>query len=56
MTSSLRKCWRREILPAGSGWLKSFPKEREPILVLHLGYAAERFGANPEIPRLLSDR
>ena len=34
-------------------WLGSLPKGREPILALHLGYAAERFGANPEIPRLL---
>ena len=34
-------------------WLGSFPKGREPILGLHLGYAAERFGANPEIPQLL---
>jgi glycosyltransferase involved in cell wall biosynthesis len=34
-------------------WLKSFPKGREPTLALHLGYAAERFGANPELPQLL---
>ena len=34
-------------------WLDSLPKRNEPTLVLHLGYAAERFGANPEIPRLL---
>jgi glycosyltransferase involved in cell wall biosynthesis len=34
-------------------WLKSFPKGREPTLVLHLGYAAERFGADPELPPLL---
>jgi glycosyltransferase involved in cell wall biosynthesis len=34
-------------------WLRSFPKGREPTLALHLGYAAERFGANPEIPQLL---
>jgi glycosyltransferase involved in cell wall biosynthesis len=37
------------------GWLKSFPKQRDPALVLHLGYAAERFEANAELPRLLSD-
>ncbi len=35
-------------------WLGSLPKGREPILALHLGYAAERFGVNPEIPRLLA--
>ena len=34
-------------------WLRSFPKRREPTLVLHLGYAAERFGADPELPPLL---
>ena len=34
-------------------WLKSFPKRREPTLVLHLGYAAERFGADPGLPQLL---
>ncbi len=37
------------------GWLKSFPKQQEPALVLHLGYAAERFKANAELPRLLSE-
>ena len=37
------------------GWLKSFPKQHEPALVLHLGYAAERFKANAELPRLLSE-
>ena len=34
-------------------WLRSFGKGREPTLTLHLGYAAERFGANREIPQLL---
>ena len=34
-------------------WLRSFGKGREPTLALHLGYAAERFGANREIPQLL---
>ncbi|HEY5706499.1 MAG TPA: glycosyltransferase [Terrimicrobiaceae bacterium] len=34
-------------------WLRSFPRGREPILALHLGYAAERFGAKAEIPQLL---
>jgi glycosyltransferase involved in cell wall biosynthesis len=34
-------------------WLSSFPGGREPALALHLGYAAERFGANLEIPRVL---
>jgi glycosyltransferase involved in cell wall biosynthesis len=34
-------------------WLRAFPKGGEPILALHLGYAAERFGASPEIPELL---
>jgi glycosyltransferase involved in cell wall biosynthesis len=40
-------------LAAWLRWLKDFPKGREPNLVLHLGYAAERFGASPDIPRLL---
>jgi len=34
-------------------WLESFPKSREPTLVLHLGYASERFGADKELPLLL---
>jgi glycosyltransferase involved in cell wall biosynthesis len=34
-------------------WLAAVPKGREPTLVLHLGYAAERFGADREIPALL---
>ena len=29
-------------------WLAAVPKEREPTLVLHLGYAAERFDADRE--------
>ena len=36
-------------------WLKSLPHGAEPILVLHLGYAPERFGADSEVPRLLSE-
>jgi glycosyltransferase involved in cell wall biosynthesis len=40
-------------LAAWLRWLKDFPKGREPNLVLHLGYAAERFGASPDILRLL---
>jgi len=36
-------------------WLQSLPHGREPILFLHLGYAPERFGADPELPRLLSE-
>jgi glycosyltransferase involved in cell wall biosynthesis len=44
----------RRNLAAWLRWLRSFPRGREPALVLHLGYAAERFGANPEIPRLLA--
>lgn len=31
-------------------WLTEAPPGREPFLVLHLGYAAERFGADWEIP------
>jgi glycosyltransferase involved in cell wall biosynthesis len=34
-------------------WLQVFPKGREPTLVLHVGYASERFGADKEIPVLL---
>jgi glycosyltransferase involved in cell wall biosynthesis len=34
-------------------WLRDFPKECLPNLVLHLGYASERFGADKEIPSLL---
>ena len=34
-------------------WLRDFPKEALPNLVLHLGYASERFGADKEIPTLL---
>ncbi len=34
-------------------WLRDFPKEPLPNLVLHLGYASERFGADKEIPSLL---
>lgn len=36
-------------------WLLSLPMNSEPVLVLHLGYASERFGADPEIPALLED-
>jgi glycosyltransferase involved in cell wall biosynthesis len=36
-------------------WLKSLPQQREPIVVLHFGYAPERFGADPRLPRLLSE-
>ena len=35
-------------------WLKSLPKERAPILVLHLGYAPERFGVDARLRPLLS--
>ena len=34
-------------------WLRDFPREPLPNLVLHLGYASERFGADQEIPSLL---
>jgi glycosyltransferase involved in cell wall biosynthesis len=34
-------------------WLEAFPKNREPTLVLHLGYGSERFGAQEDIPLLL---
>jgi glycosyltransferase involved in cell wall biosynthesis len=39
-----------------AGWLRWFealPKGLEPTLVLHLGYASERFGADKRIPALL---
>ena len=35
-------------------WLQSLPKGQEPIVVLHLGYASERFAADPRLPRLLT--
>ena len=35
-------------------WLQSLPRGREPIVVLHLGYASERFAADPRLPRLLA--
>ncbi len=34
-------------------WLRDFRKEPLPTLVLHLGYASERFGADKEISSLL---
>ena len=34
-------------------WLRAFPNASLPTLVLHLGYASERFGADKEIPPLL---
>ncbi len=34
-------------------WFRAFPASREPNLVLHLGYASERFGADKEIPTLI---
>ncbi|HEY5779986.1 MAG TPA: glycosyltransferase family 4 protein [Terrimicrobiaceae bacterium] len=36
-------------------WLVSLPRGREPNIVLHLGYAPERFRADPRLPSLLSD-
>ena len=35
-------------------WLQSLPKGHEPIVILHLGYASERFAADLRLPRLLS--
>jgi glycosyltransferase involved in cell wall biosynthesis len=35
-------------------WLQSLPRGHEPIVILHLGYASERFAADPRLPRLLS--
>jgi glycosyltransferase involved in cell wall biosynthesis len=35
-------------------WLQSRPIGHEPIVILHLGYASERFAADPRLPRLLS--
>lgn len=34
-------------------WFEAFPKGLEPTIVLHLGYASERFGADQRIPSLL---
>jgi glycosyltransferase involved in cell wall biosynthesis len=34
-------------------WLESFPEGREPTIVLHLGYAPERFGADRWLMPLL---
>jgi glycosyltransferase involved in cell wall biosynthesis len=36
-------------------WLKSLPSGREPTLILHLGYAPERFDADPRLPPLLAE-
>jgi glycosyltransferase involved in cell wall biosynthesis len=36
-------------------WLKSLPSGREPTLILHLGYAPERFDADPGLPPLLAE-
>ncbi len=35
-------------------WLAAIPAGSGPMLVLHLGYASERFGADPELPGLLA--
>jgi glycosyltransferase involved in cell wall biosynthesis len=35
-------------------WLQSRPIGHEPIVILHLGYASERFAVDPRLPRLLS--
>src|SRR4029450_7935955 len=35
-------------------WLQSLPKGHEPVVILHLGYASERFAADPRLRRLLS--
>jgi glycosyltransferase involved in cell wall biosynthesis len=35
-------------------WLQSFPSGREPVIVLHLGYASERFAADVRLPGLLT--
>jgi glycosyltransferase involved in cell wall biosynthesis len=35
-------------------WLQSLPKGHEPVVILHLGYASERFAADPRLPRLLT--
>ncbi len=40
-------------LTAWLHWLNALPAGREPALVLHLGYAPERFGADQEVPRVL---
>jgi glycosyltransferase involved in cell wall biosynthesis len=34
-------------------WFRTFPARREPNLVLHLGYASERFGADQKIRTLI---
>jgi glycosyltransferase involved in cell wall biosynthesis len=35
-------------------WLQSLPRGHEPTVILHLGYASERFAADPRLPRLLT--
>jgi glycosyltransferase involved in cell wall biosynthesis len=35
-------------------WLQSLPKGHEPVVILHLGYASERFAADPHLRRLLT--
>jgi glycosyltransferase involved in cell wall biosynthesis len=35
-------------------WLQNLPKGHEPVVILHLGYASERFAADPRLPRLLT--
>jgi glycosyltransferase involved in cell wall biosynthesis len=35
-------------------WLHSLSKGHEPVVILHLGYASERFAADPRLPRLLA--
>jgi glycosyltransferase involved in cell wall biosynthesis len=35
-------------------WLQSRPKGHEPVVILHLGYASERFAADPRLRRLLT--
>lgn len=35
-------------------WLQALPEGHEPVVILHLGYASERFAADRRLPRLLT--
>jgi glycosyltransferase involved in cell wall biosynthesis len=35
-------------------WVQSLPRGHEPTVILHLGYASERFAADPRLSRLLT--
>ena len=54
MTSSFAQMLAPRNLTSWLQWLQSLPKGHEPIVILHLGYASERFAADPRLPRLLT--